>query len=225
MTDARLRAALSLSPAERVETVALFFTAHPGGGAGPLGLGRAVADFVDWEIGSGRIADDGRGSPWWRVVNGGMILDLRDALTGMLARGGDGSTGARGDGGKAGSSSPAEHGPVAAWIAYARGTASLDGGPGDAARAQALMWDAHQASLHAALESADTAALLAEERPAEQEFARLVVEIVDATALHGQATDSDVLARTTARHYPGEYPITPEQWRALQERFAPLLGA
>ena len=208
MIEARVRSALTPEPDERREVVSAFFTAHPGGGAGPLGLGRAVADFVDWEIRSGRITDGGGGSPWWRLVNGGMILDLRDAATVLAGEGIDGARGPVCDGGA-----------VAAWIAYAS-----EGGTSGGAPAQARLWVAHQASLHAALVAADGAALLAEERPAERAFAGLVVDVVDATAEHGRPTDTDELCRMTARHYPKEYPITPAEWDALHERFAPLLS-
>ena len=223
MIEARLRAALALEPGERTAIVEAFFGAHPGGGDGPLGLGRAIADFVDWEIHSGRITEDGGGSPWWRVVNGGMILDLRDAAAELAGESCGDSSNVESDGA-----------PVATWVAYARcGTAppgivdaSGSGGgdsphDGGSSTAQARMWAAHQASLHAALEAADGAALLVGESPAEREFAGFVVAVVDATAAHGQATDTDDLARMTARSYPQQYPITPDQWQALHNRFAP----
>ncbi|MCZ7534883.1 MAG: hypothetical protein M5T61_02340 [Acidimicrobiia bacterium] len=244
MIGSRLRAALALSPVERRVAVERFFTVHPGGGAGPLGLGRAVADFVEWEISSGRIGDDGDGSAWWRVVNGGMTLDLIDALDALGELDGPGTPGAPGALGAtealdhrdaAGALEPDGGGSVSPWIVYARETAGMPGAlgddgrdgarPEDTARAQSLMWRAHQASLHSALDAADAAALLADERPSEREFARLVVDVVDATAHQGQATDTDALARTTDRYYPQEYPITPDQWRALHARFAPLLSS
>lgn len=195
MDDERVAEAIAIGPGERREIVERFFRTHPGGGAGPLGLGRAVADFVDWEIRSGRIGDDGAGSPWWRLVNGGMVLDLRDAL----APG-------------AGDHDPDD--PVAAWLEYVRT------GPG--ADAQQRMWVAHQASLHAALGPA--APLLAEEPDDERRFAHLVVAVVDQTAAACRPTDTDELARHTARHYPDRYPITAEQWSALHARFAPYLA-
>lgn len=241
MIEERLRAALALEPGERREVVSEFFTAHPVGGSGPLGLGRAIADFVDWEIRSGRITEGGGGSPWWRLVNGGMILDLRDAAA-LLA--GNDSFAHRepaedGDPG-ADDNRGADRSPVAAWAAYARSAAQHarpDAGDkhprdahedirspgGDAASAQTRLWVAHQASLHAALDAADDAAPLAYECPAEREFAKLVVHVVDATAEHCRPTDTDELARMTARQYPHEYPITPAEWQALHEHFAPLL--
>lgn len=193
MNDDRVAEAIALGPEERREIVERFFRAHPGGGVGPLGLGRAVADFVDWEISSGRITGEG-GSAWWRLVNGGMILDLREAMA------------ASGDGRRE------SDGPVGAWVAYSE----------SAGDAQALMWAAHQASLHTALDSAGD--LLAGEATEEQRFARLVVEVVDQTAAACRPTDTDELARHTARDYPDRYPITAEQWAALHARFAPYLA-
>lgn len=74
----RLMAATALTPKERKRVVEEFFTAHPGPGVGPLGLGRAVLDFQEWEVTSGRISATG-GSAWWRAVNGMMVLDIADA--------------------------------------------------------------------------------------------------------------------------------------------------
>lgn len=53
----------------------------PGEAGSPLGLGRAIYDFQEWEIHSGRVLDDG-GSPWWSTVNGSLVSDLRDAAAG-----------------------------------------------------------------------------------------------------------------------------------------------
>jgi len=225
MIEERLNSALALEPAERRQIVSEFFTAHPGNGGGALGLGRAIADFLDWEIRSGRIADGGAGSPWWRLVNGGMILDLRDAATVL---GHDSGRADREPGACTGNN------PVSAWMAYARTSvpANVAAGrarePGESpvggsTSAQTRLWAAHQASLHAALVAAETVELIGGESPAERDFARLVVGVVDATAEHCRPTDTDELAHMTARHYPQEYPITPAAWAALHERFAPLL--
>lgn len=199
----RVAEAIALPAKHRREIVEAFFRAHPGHGVGRLGLGRAVADFVEWEIRSGRIVDGEGGpggSPWWRLANGGMVLDLRDALT----PGGEGDRDATG--------------PVAMWVEYAR--LADAGAPVEAQ--QASMWAAHQASLHAALDAA--AELLAREQADEQRFAHLVVEVVDRTAAACRPTDTDELARHTERSYPDRYPITAEQWAALHARFAPYLA-
>lgn len=73
----RLEEAVRLTPTDRREIVEAFFLAHPGSSLTAFGYGTAVLDFVEWEIGSGRIGV--RGSAWWRAVNGSMVLDLRDA--------------------------------------------------------------------------------------------------------------------------------------------------
>jgi hypothetical protein len=59
-----------------------FFTRWPGSDAHPLGLGRALWEFQEWEIDSGRLRDDG-GSPWWSAVNGRLVSDLQDAAAGL----------------------------------------------------------------------------------------------------------------------------------------------
>lgn len=63
---------------ERRDALAQFFSpASGGGGTGGhrLGLGRALSDFQEWEIRSGRLAD-AAGSPWWMTVNGILVDDL-----------------------------------------------------------------------------------------------------------------------------------------------------
>jgi len=109
---------------ERREIVEVFFLSHPGSGRHGLGLGRAVADFVEWEASSGRL-DEARGSPWWRAVNESFVLDLRAALA---------------------ASDPAGVRPEAsaAWAAYT--TATHD--------PQQALWTAHQVSLTSAVEAA-----------------------------------------------------------------------
>jgi hypothetical protein len=67
--------------ARRREVVTSFFTRWPGSDAHPLGLGRALWEFQEWEIDSGRLRDDG-GSPWWSAVNGRLVSDLEDAAQG-----------------------------------------------------------------------------------------------------------------------------------------------
>jgi hypothetical protein len=58
------------------------FERWPGTDSHPPGLGRALVDFQDWEISSGRLSDGG-GSPWWSAVNGRLISDLEDAAAGV----------------------------------------------------------------------------------------------------------------------------------------------
>lgn len=70
--------ARDLTVAERREIMSSFFGRRPGdGGAGP-GLGRALIDFQEWEVSSGRIAGAG-GSAWWATVNGILLLDMSES--------------------------------------------------------------------------------------------------------------------------------------------------
>lgn len=78
----RLAEAIALTPAARMATVEAFFAASPHSSAGPFGLGRAILDFQAWEIASGRITANSRGSEWWRAVNGMMVLDVAAATRG-----------------------------------------------------------------------------------------------------------------------------------------------
>lgn len=52
-----------------------------GAGAHALGPGRALWEFQEWEIRSGRLDDLG-GSPWWSIVNGFLVADLAAASEG-----------------------------------------------------------------------------------------------------------------------------------------------
>jgi hypothetical protein len=77
----RLRRASAHSVERRRQVLTSFFTRWPGSDAHPLGLGRALWEFQEWEIDSGRLHDDG-GSPWWSAVNGRLVSDLEDAAGG-----------------------------------------------------------------------------------------------------------------------------------------------
>lgn len=79
MAAERLAEAIALTPAARMETVEAFFATGPRSPEGPFGLGRAILDFQAWEVASGRINANGGGSPWWRAVNGMMVLDIAAA--------------------------------------------------------------------------------------------------------------------------------------------------
>ena len=93
---------------------------------------------------------------------------------------------------------------VSAWRAYASGSGT-----------QSDLWEAHQRSLHSAL--IQCGALLADEPPAEREFAEIVVDIVDRTALSGRPTDSSDLAELTKRYYPWSYPAPPAALPRLEQ--------
>lgn len=119
MAAPRIEAALRLSAAERSRTIRGFFARFPGPDR-PPGLGRALIDFVDWLGDSGRL-DDVAGSPWWKALNGCLILDLADAMDDV-------------------------DDPANPWRRYARRQASAG-----AQELQDLLWDAHQVSLHRAI--------------------------------------------------------------------------
>jgi hypothetical protein len=80
---------------------------------------------------------------------------------------------------------------------------------------QLALWEAHQRSLHAGVRAC--ASLLDAEPLAERQFAAIVIDVVDRTALSGSATDNDGLARMTERFYPRLYPIDPDGLPALEE--------
>lgn len=102
---------------ERRAIVEVFFLAYPGPGRCGLGLGRAIADFVEWEASSGRL-DEASGSAWWRAVNESFVLGLRTAFGAAHPPG-------------------ARCSVTAAWTTYM--TATQD--------AQRALWNAHQVSL------------------------------------------------------------------------------
>ncbi len=80
--DHLLDAATALSVASRVAAFDRFFRAHPGDGRDGVGLGRAVVEFLAWEVASGRVSDEG-GSGWWSAVNGLLVLDVDGAGSGV----------------------------------------------------------------------------------------------------------------------------------------------
>ncbi len=92
---------------------------------------------------------------------------------------------------------------IRAWLDYAT-----------ASEPQGALWEAHQRSLHAGIRAC--ARLLGAEPPAERQFAAIVIDVVDRTALSGAATDNDGLARMTERFYPRQYPIDPGELPALE---------
>jgi hypothetical protein len=190
-------AAVDLPTASRLTTPARFFRAHPGDRDGPFGLGRAIVDFVAWELRSGRLADTG-GSRWWRAVNGCMTLDLRAATATLERADTDADTDADADADRAA-------GGVAMWRAYAAATR---------ADAQDALWRAHQASLVHGL--AVAAPLLAAEHPAEREFAGIAIQFVVDAAAVSVPTGRDALARLTKRFYPAHYPATDADVSALR---------
>lgn len=169
--------ALCLSTGARMAMLERFFDAHPGGTRPVPGCGLALIDFLAWEIDSGRVVDGG-GSPWWRAVNGFLVLDLVDAIGPT-----DGESRAQ----------PT----VLAWKRYMRSS------PGDEQR---NLWRAHEQSIARAVSEAD--AMLEGEEPAEQSFARLVLRVLSRATRTCEPTDTSLLGETVRRQYPGRYPIS-----------------
>lgn len=188
--------ALHLRVGERVATFERFFGSSPGHGRRGLGLGTALADFLAWEVDSGRVADRG-GSRWWKAVNGVLVLDVAAAAGGPQARAPAG---------------PAAMHPApqpawragAAWRAYAAAPP-----PGQ----QAALWRAHAASLARAVDLAQP--LLAEEVPAERELVAVVLRILDAATRRQTPTDGPGLGAAVRAHYPATYPARPDDVVAL----------
>jgi hypothetical protein len=167
--------AVDLPAASRLTTAARFFRAHSGDGDGPFGLGRAIVDFVAWELRSGRLADTG-GSRWWRAVNGCMMLDLRAATAAL-------------------ENADTDAGGAAMWLAYA--TAAR-------ADAQGALWRAHQASLVHGLAVA-APLLAAEHPAEREFAGIAIQFVVDAAAMSiptGQDALARLTERFYPGHYP-----------------------
>ncbi len=189
--------ALRPGVAQRVGTFDRFFRSHPGHGRGALGLGTALADFLAWEVDSGRVADRG-GSPWWKAVNGLLVLHVAIADLGPRRVGGPGAV-------EAGSASA-----VAAWREYVAAPP---------AEQQAALWRAHAASIALAVDAA--VPLLADEDASEREFAAVVLRVLDGATRRLAPTDSPLLGDAVRRDYPAAYPIRPAELVALTSRLRP----
>ena len=188
----RVAAALALPVARRRAAFAEFFGAHPGAGRRGLGLGTALDDFLAWEVASGRVLDGPGGSPWWKAVNGLMVLDIAAAAAG----------------------GPGLRSPAArAWAAYAAGA-----GPDD----QAALWEAHGASMHAAV--AAVRPLLDAEPAAEPAFVAVVLDVLDRATARCSATDGPGLGDQARASYPGGYPAAAEEVVALRAAVARRSG-
>ncbi len=186
-STAELEEALSLPTRIRRSTFERFFDAHPGGALPAPGYGRALIDFLAWEIDSGRVVDvsgaaTGGGSAWWSAVNGFLVLDLRDAMYRQDATP-DGSC---------------RH--VGAWLRY---TGARRG------EEQRTLWRAHELSIGRGV--IEAAPLLDEEEPAERTFIRLVLHILARATTSLEPTESPMLGETVQRQYPPRYPIEPNE--------------
>lgn len=166
---ARFDDAYALSEAQRRGMTVSFFTDYPGiEPALPplqeLGYGAGIWYFVDWMGRSGRLDADAR---WWRATDGMMMLDMESARALHESCGESASSNLPG---------------VAAWLEY------ID------APSQRSLWDAHQASLHFAI---DLLPAPFQGFPSSREalFASMVVQNVDYTALRNQADSGDGWSR------------------------------
>jgi hypothetical protein len=205
-----LAEALALSPVQRLEQSMRFFDWHSGMPMNmPMGygFGQGIIDFITWEAASGRL-DPVHGSPWWRAVNGAMVLDLMEARE-HFSR--DEPTG--------------DH-VIDAWRSYGRFVASWRqrARRGYVRRAQALFWEAHQRSLHRAVDCA--AELFSQESATEQEFIdTIALHNVDHAALSNDVSYLDTIALYTLYVYPARYPATQtdlERARALRIEKIPM---
>ncbi len=187
----RLDEAVALDVARRAAAINAYFDVHPGSGRLPPGLGLAIVDFFGWETASGRISD-GAGSPWWRAVNGILVLDLEAA---MFAGGGTGTSDCE--------LSEA----VAAWHRYP--LASPTG-------QQRALWDAHELSISAGV--AEARDLLDAETDSEREFTRLVLRVLSHATRTSTPTDTSELGDAVRRSYPQHYPVGQKEFDRLVTR-------
>ncbi len=194
-----LGVALRLSVAERRDVFTTFFAHHPGSARTGPGLGRALVDFLAWEIDSGRVADSG-GSAWWKAVNGMMVLDIAAAGTKPEPIGRPAWPGVLGGSTLAG----AGHDQRAAWMRYAAAETDAQ---------QAELWRAHAASMVRAVDLA--APLLGAESDAERSFVAVVLRVLDGATRRCVATDSPDLGDQVRHRYPDGYPISTDELAAL----------
>lgn len=194
-----LGVALRLGVAERRDVFTTFFARHPGSARTSPGLGRALVDFLAWEIDSGRVTDSG-GSAWWKAVNGMMVLDIAAAAGQPEPIAGPTWPGVLGRSALAG----AGHDQRAAWLRYAAAEADAQ---------QAALWRAHAVSMARAVDLA--APLLAAEGDAERRFVAIVLRVLEGATRRCVATDSPELGNQVRHRYPAGYPISEEGVAAL----------
>ena len=137
-----------------------------------------LVSFERWLIDSGRVADDG-GSPWWRTVNGLLLLDIEES--------------ARVDG----TADPA--GPVHSWRMYREAATGR--------KRQGTWWTAHEHSLDIARAAAHS--MLATESAAEQAFIATSiasVQIAGSATLSTRWLGSWAIRQFCSTFYPHDYP-------------------
>lgn len=148
-----------------------------------------LVSFETWLMDSGRVADRG-GSPWWRTVNGLLLMDIAES-----ARSG-------------GSADRA--GPVHSWLLYRNATSMVE-------RREAW-WAAHQHSLEVGRAAADS--LLAGELPEEQAFIATSlgsVRLAGAAKLSTRRIGSWAISEFCSTFYPDGYPAGDQAGNAGSE--------
>jgi RHS repeat-associated protein len=180
---ARVQRAIDLSPRVRLWIMSSFFDVFPGTySTGRYGFGKGIIDFTAWERTSGRLDL----STWWRASNGLMVLDIKQAMR-ELSRGNGRS----------------QNPGVQAWIDYAR---TAIAGVSRASQ-QAVLWRAHQVSLHSAFRSQHVNRFIGSEHtssPFNLATNESIVRNVDHAALSNWPTDTPILGHL-AQFYGG-YP-------------------
>ncbi len=157
-----------------------------------VGLGKAIVDFVHWLDHSGRLAA-GSGSPWWRSINGSMIVDMDEAV-GLLASDGPAAR--------------SDRSAVNSWLRYAATARNVDI---PRAQRQEDLWEAHQQSVHDAVHG--SVQLHLRESPKEQAFISQTIRNLDVIALSNFPSDNHLGANVAFRAFlrtgfPGSYPIS-----------------
>ncbi len=207
-----IKSAVELTASERKSTFQSFFFTYGIDKSTELGYGLALMQFMLWEIDSTRITDDlQRGSDWFKAVNGFMVLDLeivrlfldnnltlesishlyknKELLSIDVA--------ALSQSRNVSSYSPIpelKH-PFVKWLIY---TASNEN------NAQINLWNAHQASMHNAVEIC--AELKTKEALEEIEFIRIVLSLLEINAKRLTPTNTEYLGKQAKTFYPNFYP-------------------
>ncbi|KAH9450652.1 hypothetical protein MJO28_009914 [Puccinia striiformis f. sp. tritici] len=184
--DARKKAAMELTIEERLSKARSFADSYGQQTSG-------IVEFIEYLVSSGRIAEKGGGSQWWRGVNGLLILDLIDAQEALK---------------QPISTTDSYNSPaVQYWIDYSlywqEHRTSLI--PLYLYKAQKLWWKAHQTSLHFGIH-AFPGLLLLEPEMEIKFITTICVPNVDLTGLLSVPTNLMLIKLYTILAYPDHYP-------------------
>ena len=175
----RRSAARSLPAERRLEILDAMIRRQPRSRTRPAGRNPellGIHRFQGWLTNSGRVADDG-GSPWWREVNGLLLLDIAESTTPNLT--------------------PSK--PVAAWATYLNQRSR-------STRTRAC-WAAHQSSLHAAAQTAsDVLAVETEAEQLFIAVALESVDLAARANLPTGRAGSPIIGGFCRAFYPESYP-------------------